>query len=61
MGFPFQSGLLVVHDGQNTPEVFDGEGGVRTNTNFKFMQWEDVARAFDPPLLIDRHRWDPRQ
>ncbi|MFK3982853.1 phytase [Micromonospora sp. NPDC050397] len=34
-GYP--GGLLVVHDGQNTPEVSDGEGEVRANTNFKFL------------------------
>ncbi|MEV4627908.1 phytase [Micromonospora sp. NPDC049523] len=34
-GFP--GGLLVVHDGQNTPEVVDGDGEVRANTNFKFL------------------------
>ncbi len=61
LGFPFQAGLLVVHDGQNTPEGFDGEGEVRANTNFKFIRWGEVARAFDPPPLIDRHSWDPRQ
>ena len=56
----FQSGLLVVHDGDNTPEVLDDGGEVRPNTNFKFVQWGDVARAFDPALLIDRWSWDPR-
>ncbi|GAA4081042.1 phytase [Nonomuraea soli] len=33
----FKHGLLVVHDGENTPA--DGE---RENTNFKFVPWERV-------------------
>lgn len=57
----FQSGLLVVHDGENTPEMFDDGGETRENTNFKFVKWSDVARAFTPPLLIDRTSWHPRQ
>jgi 3-phytase len=56
----FDAGLLVVHDGENTPEVLDDAGEVRPNTNFKFMRWEDIAKAFDPPLLIDPHSRDPR-
>jgi 3-phytase len=56
----FREGLLVVHDGENTPEVLDDAGEVRPNTNFKFIRWEGIAQAFDPPLLIDPHSWDPR-
>jgi 3-phytase len=57
----FHGGLLVVHDGENTPEVLDDAGDVRPNTNFKFIRWEDIARSFTPPLLIDPHSWHPRQ
>jgi 3-phytase len=56
----FHHGLLVVHDGANTPEVLDDAGEVRPNTNFKFIGWEAISQAFDPPLLIDRHSRDPR-
>ena len=56
----FHGGLLVVHDGENTPEVLDDAGEVRPNTNFKFIRWDGIAQAFDPPLLIDRHSRDPR-
>lgn len=42
-GYP--RGLLVVQDGDNTPDVTDAEGEVRTNTNFKFVDWGDLARA----------------
>jgi 3-phytase len=34
-GFP--GGLLVVHDGDNTPQVLDDEGEPRDNTNFKLL------------------------
>lgn len=34
-GFP--GGLLVVQDGENTPEVADGDGEARVNSNFKFV------------------------
>jgi 3-phytase len=56
----FREGLLVVHDGENTPEALDDAGEVRPNTNFKFIHWEGIARAFDPPLLIDPYSSDPR-
>lgn len=34
----FDGGLLVVQDGDNTPE-----GSEESSTNFKFLAWEDVA------------------
>ncbi len=38
LGPRFPTGLLVVHDGENTPaETADGE--VRENTNFKLVPW----------------------
>lgn len=47
----FKEGLLVLQDGANTPEVEGGEEGEpRENTNFKFVSWGEVAKAFDPPL-----------
>lgn len=47
LGDEYPDGLLVVHDGFNAPDV-TGEGGeVRTNTNFKFVDWNDVADALD--------------
>ena len=38
LGPRFPDGLLVVHDGENTPEV-TADGEVRPNTNFKFVPW----------------------
>jgi 3-phytase len=34
-GYP--GGLLVVHDGENTPDVLGSDGEPRSNTNFKFL------------------------
>ncbi len=44
LGGEFSGGLLVVHDGENTPEVRDQNGAVRDNTNFKYVRWSDIAR-----------------
>ncbi|GAA3152527.1 phytase [Planomonospora alba] len=53
LGGRYGRGLLVVHDGVNTPA--DGE---RENTNFKFVAWEDVARPLR--LAVDTRGWHPR-
>ncbi|RZS43311.1 3-phytase [Herbihabitans rhizosphaerae] len=42
LGRAFPNGLLVVHDGENTPAVSDG-GETRPNTNFKFVRWDEVT------------------
>ncbi len=54
-GFP--SGLLVVQDGYNDDEL-DGDPEA---SNFKLVPWENVARAFDAPLMITPEAFDPRQ
>jgi 3-phytase len=56
LGGKFPNGVLVVHDGQNEPfvEVEDDEGVLENvSTNFKYLDWAQVANAFDPPLKID--------
>lgn len=55
LGERFPNGLLVVHDGLNDPEFLVEDDGEMENasTNFKFVAWEAVANAFEPPLLID--------
>ncbi|GAB2954613.1 phytase [Micromonospora polyrhachis] len=58
LGSTFDEGLLVVHDGQNTPTVVDDNGEERENTNFKFVQWEDVAE--EAGLAVDTSGWNPR-
>ena len=45
LGGEFTQGLLVAHDGDNTPEVLDDEGEARDNTDFKLVRWADVAHA----------------
>jgi 3-phytase len=45
LGGEFTQGLLVAHDGGNTPDVLDDEGEERDNSNFKFVRWADVAHA----------------
>ncbi|NUP82599.1 MAG: phytase [Nonomuraea sp.] len=42
LGGAFPKGLLVVHDGVNTPADGDREG-----TNFKFVDWRRLADALD--------------
>ncbi len=38
-------------DGGNTPDILDPEGETVENTNFKFVQWEDIADK--PDLIVD--------
>jgi 3-phytase len=44
LGARFPQGLLVVHDGENTPVVLDDNGEPRSNTNFKLLRLEQLAR-----------------
>ena len=53
-GFP--EGLWVVHD-EFDNDMLDGEVA---SSNFKFVSWGEIARAFDPPLEINPG-FDPRQ
>jgi 3-phytase len=60
LGSLFPKGLFVTQDGDNTPVVLDGEGEERTNSNFKFVRWDVIAKAFSPDLDIEEDEWDPR-
>ena len=60
LGERFAQGLLVVHDGTNAVPV-QLTSNPNANTNFKFVPWEVVANAFNPPLLIDTASYDPRR
>lgn len=52
LGPLFPRGLLVVNDGV--------KGLLRRRTNFKYVPWEEVARAFGPDrLLVDTDPSDP--
>jgi myo-inositol-hexaphosphate 3-phosphohydrolase len=50
LGKAFPSGLLVMHDGNNQPRVYDDAGAERESTNFKFVDWEEIAKSLDLPL-----------
>jgi 3-phytase len=50
LGSAFPKGLLVVHDGENEPEVVDDEGETIDQTNFKYVPWEDVAAPLGLPV-----------
>jgi len=50
-GGEFSEGLLVIHDGDNQPGVYDADGEYREVTNFKYVQWSSIAKALD--LIID--------
>ncbi|WP_329083404.1 phytase [Streptosporangium sp. NBC_01469] len=54
----FDRGLLVTHDGENTPKALDENGETRENTNFKFVGWGDVADRLG--LDVDTRSWNPR-
>ncbi len=47
LGPKFPHGLLVVHDGDNTPIVNDGDGEPRANTNFKYVPLQSLGSALD--------------
>ncbi|MFB8246050.1 phytase [Streptomyces sp. NPDC055952] len=47
LGSRYPSGLLVVQDGDETPEAVDGEGGTRDATGFKFLDLGEVKEAAD--------------
>lgn len=65
LGDAFPNGLLVVHDGSNEPAVVslddDEEEVQNLSTNFKFIDWADVANSFDTPLDIDTESYNPRE
>jgi 3-phytase len=55
LGSQFSQGLLVVQDGNNLPEVMIEDDGEMENasTSFKYVPWESIANAFNPPLIVD--------
>jgi myo-inositol-hexaphosphate 3-phosphohydrolase len=63
LGDLFPNGLLVVQDGFNLPAFMVEDDGELENvvTNFKYVDWAEVANAFDPPLLIDTVSYHPRR
>jgi 3-phytase len=55
LGRAFPKGVLITHDGEETPA--DGE---RPGTDFKFTRWDRLAAAFPEPLTVDTDSFDPR-
>lgn len=47
LGPDFPKGLLVTHDGENTPESTDEAGETRENTNFKLVPLQRVMKLRD--------------
>ena len=43
----FKNGVFIVQDGNNR------ENNTKLNQNFKLVPWEQIAKAFSPPLNID--------
>lgn len=43
----FKNGVFIVQDGNNR------ENKTKLNQNFKLVPWEQIAKAFSPPLNID--------
>src|SRR5262249_13023106 len=62
LGPAFPMGLLVVQDGDDDPKVMVEDDGELENiaTSFKFVPWQNVARAFPAPLVIDTRAYNPR-
>jgi myo-inositol-hexaphosphate 3-phosphohydrolase len=62
LGPAFPLGLLVVQDGDNEPRVLVEDDGEIENiaSDFKFIPWQSVARAFPSPLIVDPRSFNPR-
>lgn len=69
LGGGFENGLLVVQDGSAEPQASfldpeDEDEYQNFNTNFKFVDWQDVSTAFDQiygdPLAVTPSAFDPR-
>ncbi|EGV27924.1 3-phytase [Thiorhodococcus drewsii AZ1] len=63
LGSRYPFGLLVVQDGANDPQnaLQDEEELENDSTNFKFIPWENVAKSFPEPLIMEPRTYDPRQ
>lgn len=60
VGLPgFENGLFITQDGYAGD--LNGLDGETASTNFKFVDWADIARTFDPPLVANPQGWNPRQ
>ena len=56
-GFP--NGVFITQDGYaGDLNNLDGETDA---TNFKFVDWAEIAASFEPPLEVTPTGWSPRQ
>lgn len=56
-GFP--NGVFITQDGYaGDLNELDGE---TDSTNFKFVDWAEIAASFEPPLEVTPTGWSPRQ
>ncbi|MEB3211665.1 MAG: phytase, partial [Leptolyngbyaceae bacterium] len=62
LGDAFPNGLLVLQDGANDPQnvAEDDEELENNSTNFKFVDWAEVAASFGIPLDVNTTSYDPR-
>ena len=62
LGSIFPNGLFIAQDGANDPQnvVEDDEELENNSTNFKFVDWAEVAGGFVDALDIDTTSFDPR-
>jgi 3-phytase len=51
LGGQYSQGLLVIHDGDDRPGVYDANGEYREITNYKYVPWSSIAKPMN--LMID--------
>ncbi|UPK75583.1 phytase [Nocardioidaceae bacterium SCSIO 66511] len=56
LGGAFEDGLLVVQDGDNTPDVPGDGGEARDNSNVKFVSWGEIAPGLARRAHLGSHR-----
>jgi 3-phytase len=49
LGPDFPGGLLVVHDGEDTPVELGEDGEPRAGTDFTYVRWRDVSQVLRAP------------
>ena len=60
VGLPgFENGLFITQDGYAGD--LNGLDGETASTNFKFVDWAEIAATFDPPLVVTPQGWNPRR
>ncbi|WP_045393115.1 phytase [Falsirhodobacter sp. alg1] len=55
-GYP--NGVFITQDGYAGD--LNGLDGETAATNFKMVDWAEIAATFDPPLMVTPEGWDPR-